>query len=69
MNQNYTHVSQIQSENISCEKKGHHKLEGNRRIINHSPALRKVACKKGSDDHQSCSTAAETQGFDDMSEG
>jgi len=69
MNQNYTHVSQIQFENISCEKKGHHKLEGNRRIINQSRALCKGAHKKGSDDHQSCSTAAETQGFDEVSEG
>lgn len=69
MNQNYTHVSQIQFENISCEKKSHHKLEGNRRTVNQSPALCKGAHKKGSDDHQSCSTAAETQGFDEMSEG
>ena len=69
MNQNYTHVSQIQSENISCEKKGHHKLEGNRRIINQSPALCKGARRKGSDDCQSCSAAAETQGFGEMSEG
>lgn len=69
MNQNYTRVSQIQSENISCEKKGHLKLEGNRRIINQSPALCKGAHKKGNDDHQSCSTAAETQGFDEMSDG
>ena len=69
MNQNYTHVSQIRSENISCEKKGHHKLEGNRRIINHTPAICKGARKKGSNDRQSCSTAAETQGFYEMSEG
>jgi len=69
MNQAYTHVSQIRSENISCEKKGHHKLEGNRRIINQIPALCKGARKKGSDDRQSCSNAAETQGFDEMSEG
>jgi hypothetical protein len=69
MNQNYAHVSQIQFENISCEKKGHHKLEGNRRIINQSHALCKGAHKKGSDGHQSCSTAAETQGFDEVSEG
>ena len=69
MNQNYIRVSQIQSENISYEKKGHHKLESNRRIINQSPASCKGAHKKGSDYHQSCSTAAETQGFDEMSEG
>jgi len=69
MNRNNTHVSQIRSENISYEKKGHHKLEGNRRIINHNPAICKGARKKGSDDRQSCSTAAETQGFDEMSEG
>ena len=65
MNQNYTHVSQIESEKISCENKGHCKLEGNRRIINQSFALCKGAHKKGSDDRQSCSTAAESQGFGD----
>ena len=69
MNQNYTHVSQIHSENVSFEKKGHHKLEDNRKITIQSPALCKGARKKGSSDHQSCSTAAETQGFGGVSEG
>jgi hypothetical protein len=68
MNQNYTpQFSQIPSD-ISSENKGHHKLEGNRRITDQSPALCKGAHKKGSD-HQLCSSASVKHGFDEMSEG
>jgi hypothetical protein len=68
MNQNYTpHFSQVPSD-ISSEKKGHQKLEGNRRITHQSPALCKGAHKKGSS-HQSCATAAPKHGFDELSEG
>jgi hypothetical protein len=66
MNQN----SQIVSENISCEKKNHHKLDGNRKITSQSSVkLCKGAHKKGSSEHHWCSSAAEARGFDEMSEG
>jgi hypothetical protein len=69
MNQNYTRVSQILSENISSEKKNHLKLECNRKITSQSSALCKGAHKKGSSEHQWCSSATERKGFDEMSEG